>query len=227
MRQFKLWSNTAEYLSLKDLPVPEMADLLAYWQAKKDETGLARQSRLDVDEMWRVLDNIALVDLVPADREKLPAGVDGRYIIVGDRLKKLLGKDPTGMTLGEVYPASVAAEVSRCFRRAVEERKPLYYKREFRILFRSYGYYRLVLPLRLKGRAVRRILLCIYPLDSSLQEASQWQGELRKLERLEAKERAMAGAWAESMGYKVTMLDGPDDVAEEDDDPFDLSEKAN
>ncbi|MCR9256325.1 MAG: PAS domain-containing protein [Alphaproteobacteria bacterium] len=224
----KLWSNTAEYLSLSDLPVPAMADLLAYWRERAAEEGIPRQKNLDIEEMWPVLDNIALVDLMPVETDTLAAGINGRYVIVGDRLKKLLGKDPTGKTLTEIYPDKAAQEVSRCYRRAVVDRSPLFYKREFKILTKSFGYYRLVLPLRLKGPHVRRVLLCIFPLDSSLQDAKQWQSEVHKLERMEAKERAIAGAWAESMGYSVTMLDGPDDIEEDEDDLLiNLSDKVD
>lgn len=87
--------------------------------------------------------------------------------------------------------------------KAVDGQRALYYRREFQILTKSFGYDRLVLPMRLQGSEVRRVLLCIYPLDTKLVSADQWRGELAKVEEMERAEAAMANAWIESLGYEV------------------------
>ncbi len=206
MSRFRIWSNTAEYLSLTAIHRPEMADLYAYW-SRASEDGPPRQKDLAIQDMPGCLANIALLDVGPnaEDDETIPQGfpIRARYLMVGDALKKLLGADPTGLLINEAYGHDVAEEVARALRKAVDEQRALYYRREFQILTRSFGYDRLILPMRLQGAEIRRILLCIYPLDSRLVSADQWRGELAKVERMERAETRMASAWAESLGYTV------------------------
>jgi|GEM_PF-2555530 len=213
MGRFRIWSNTAEYLSLNALQRPDMAGLYEYWKDAGDGDAPPRQKDLAIHEMPDCLSNIALLDIAPPgpeDADALPAGfpIRARYLMVGDSLKKLLGEDPTGLLINEVYSKDVAEEVARALHKAMDTRRALYYRREFQILTKSFGYDRLILPMRLQGTEVRRILLCIYPLDAKLTSADQWRGELAKVEDMERTEARMASAWAESLGYTV---DGADD----------------
>lgn len=207
MARFRIWSNTAEYLSLSAIHRPEMAGLHAYWH-EAGEGQPPRQKDLAVHEMPQCLGNIALLDVGPAagDDPDLPPGfpIRARYLMVGEALKSLLGEDPTGHLINEVYSDDVAREVGRALLKSVETRTALYYRREFQILTKSFGYDRLVLPMRLQGNEIRRILLCIYPLDAKLTSAKQWRSELARVEAMEQAEGQMASAWAESLGYSVS-----------------------
>lgn len=208
MSRFRIWSNTAEYLSLSAIHRPEMAGLYEYWREADQDGGPPRQKDLAVHDMPDCLDNIALLDVAPAAARDpdLPAGfpIRARYLMVGEALKNLLGEDPTGHLINEVYSEDVAGEVGRALLKSVETRSALYYRREFQILTKSFGYDRLVLPMRLQSDEIRRILLCIYPLDSKLTSAKQWRNELERVEAMEQAEGQMASAWAESLGYSVS-----------------------
>lgn len=211
MARFRIWSNTAEYLSLSAIQRPELAALYDYWRAGMEEQAPPRQKDLAIHEMPDCLGHIALIDVAPAgsDDTALPAGfpVRARYLLVGEALKKLLGEDPTGLLINEVYSKDVAEEVGRALQKAMDTQRALYYRREFQILTKSFGYDRLILPMRLQGSDVRRILLCIYPLDVKLVSADQWRSELAKVEEMERTEARMASAWAESLGYTVDSGD--------------------
>lgn len=212
MARFRIWSNTAEYLSLSAIQRSEMAELYGYWRLACEGDAPPRQKDLAIHEMPNCLSNIALIDVAPAAPKdsELPADfpIRARYLMVGESLKRLLGEDPTGQLINEVYSRDVAAEVGRAFLKSMETQSPLYYRREFQILTKSFGYDRLVLPMRLQGGEVRRLLLCIYPLDSKLVSAEQWRSELAKVEAMERTEAQMASAWAESLGYTVSPADG-------------------
>lgn len=205
MSRFRIWSNTAEYLSLSEIDRPVLADLHRYWRGRSANGYPPRQKDLAVHDMPDCLSNIALIDVAPPSREdtELPPGfpLRARYLMVGEALTKLLGENPTGMLINEVYSNDVALEVARALLKSMETQTALYYRREFQILRKSFGYDRLILPMRLQGTEVRRILLAIYPLDRNLVSADQWQRELAKFDAMEQVENRMASAWAESLGY--------------------------
>jgi hypothetical protein len=208
MARFRIWSNTAEYLSLSAIDRPVLAELYQYWLQRSHDGDPPRQKDLAIQQMPKCLSNIALVDVAPpTDKDAdVPVGfpIRARYLMVGEALTKLLGDNPTGMLINEVYSKDVALEVGRALQKSMETQRPLYYRREFQILRKSFGYDRLILPMRLQGAEVRRILLAIYPLDSGLVSADQWRGELAKVEAMEEVETQMAAVWAESLGYAVS-----------------------
>ena len=208
MSRFRIWSNTAEYLSLSAIEQPALATLYQYWKEQAVDGVLPRQKDLSVKHMAGCLDNIAVVDVAPPEpgEPDLPAGfpIRARYLLVGEALIKLLGVNPTGKLINEVYAKNVALEVGGAFQKSMESQRALYYRREFQIIKKSFGYDRLILPMRLQGTDVRRILLAIFPLDSSLVSADQWQRELAKFDAMQAAETKMASAWAESLGYSVS-----------------------
>ena len=216
MARLRIWSNTAEYLSLSEIERPALAELYQYWRRQGGDEEVPRQKDLSIHEMTQCLANIALLEVTPAksDDPDLPAEfpIRARYLMVGEALIKLLGVNPTGMLINEVYAKDVAVEVGGALLKAAQTRRALYYRREFQILRKSFGYDRLILPLRLQGVEVRRILLGIYPLDSRLVSADQWRSELDKLADMEGVENRMASAWAESLGYSVTLK--PSDAGE-------------
>lgn len=212
MTRFRIWSNTAEYLSLSAIDRPVLAELYRYWRGQSENGVPPRQKDLAIHHMPDCLSNIALIDVARPTREDtdLPPGfpLRARYLMVGESLTRLLGENPTGRLINEVYSNDVALEVGRALFKSVDTQQPLYYRREFQILTKSFGYDRLILPMRLQTGEVRRILLAIFPLDKKLVSADQWRSELSKLEAMERMESRMATAWAESLGYAATSDDG-------------------
>lgn len=185
----RIWSRTAEYLSLEDIRPPPLAELHAYWLARCPEGDVPRQMELSPRDLGASVRNTALIDI-----EQAPPGA--RYVLVGDALKRLLGRDPTGHRVDEIYGPTIAREVYGAFGRVAEARTASFYVREFQILGKSFGYYRLLLPLRLgEDKAIRRILIGIYPTSDRLNEARDWRDPLNRLEAQEREEQAMQSAW--------------------------------
>ncbi len=171
---FTLYSRTQEYKSLTDIqPVP-LQRLYDYWKGAQFDQDVPRQRDVSPAKVPECMGNIALVGL-----ELKPARA--RYIIVGRNLKRLLGRDPTGMTVEQAYSKSVAREVYAAFGKTVRSRAATFYKREYNILGQRFGYYRLILPLRLEDTRVSRLLIGIYPTDDRVTDAKPWQRALKKL----------------------------------------------
>lgn len=189
MENFKIWSRTSEYLSLESITPKPLADLLAYWRRCRATGSVPRQADMAVSAFPDCLSNIALVQLA-GDPEQ------SRYLIVGDALKSLLGENPVGRSLTEVYSEDIAAEVAEALRKVARTREPSFYTREFQILGKSFGYYRLLLPLRVQGDAVERVLVGIYPTTGELRSAKQWRSALEELQDRERTEERMAADWA-------------------------------
>jgi hypothetical protein len=210
MARFKIWSNTAEFMSLEDIRPAAMADLHAYWKGAVGDDGPPRQKDISIQGMPpECLEHIALLDFTnPPTKAK--------YLIIGSALKKLLGADPTGQYIHDVYPESIYTEIHAAFAKAAHQHEALYFRREFQVLNKSFGYDRLIMPLRLDGPTIRRILICIYPLDPKLTSANQWQDEVAKLEDMERRERRFESAWAESLGYKMVTAEDENAADEED-----------
>lgn len=211
MARFKIWQNTAEFMNLDGIRPEAMNQLYLYWKSRCPDNDVPRQKDLAIQEMPECIKNIALLDLSQEEHR-------AKYIIVGEALKTLLGADPTGQYIDKIYSASIYEEISAAFRKAATTKAALYYRREFQILTKSFGYDRLILPLRLDGDAVRRLLVCIYPLDTKLTRAEQWQQEVQQLEKEARLENEIETAWAESLGYSVVK-------AEEENETYLLTEK--
>jgi len=208
MSRFKIWSNTAEFMSLEHIQPQPMAELHQYWEDRVKEGQPPTQKDLSIRDMPDCLDNIALLDIGITDKER--PRLQAKYLIIGEALKKLLGSDPTGLPIEDVYADNIAEEIYGAIKKCAKQRQALYFRREFQILNKSFGYNRLMLPLRLNGERVARVLICIYPLDKNLVSAEQWQNEVTKMKEMEARERRYESAWAESLGYTVVTKD--DDV---------------
>jgi len=186
----RLWSWTAEVLSLEEAQPRELLDLLHYWQSKC-ANDVPDQRDLHIAGMGEATGNIALLNLRTNPFR-------ARYRLVGRNLVDLLGKDPTEKYIHEVYGVSISAEIYEGFEKAVKERAAVYFRREFQILGKSFGYNRLVLPLTFKSDEISRLLVCIYPMSKSLKKARQWQSVVRELREIEESERKLETSWLSS-----------------------------
>lgn len=195
IKRSRFWSWTAEILSLEEIEPRPMKNLFCYWNDMA-RGGVPDQRKLQISEMSDCIGNIALVML-----RKNP--MRGRYRIVGRNLVSLLGSDPTGQYIHEVYSSSISDEVYDSFTKAIEGRKAVYFRREYMILGKSFGYHRLVLPMCLKTEEIDRLLICIYPTNNKLTSAGQWKPLVNELNKVEEAERRFASVWADSQDLQL------------------------
>lgn len=189
--------RTAEFLRVPEgLPEPFVA-LHDHWHAISPTGGIAFQRDFDLHRFRSVLDHLALAQIVAEPPT-------ARYLLVGRALQRLLGEDPTGRFVDQIYSPDIAAEVLSAFRKTHADRQPSAFKREFRVLGHSFGYQRLLLPLRAgqQGQSAR-VLVCILPLSSGLISARQWRSVLQRRNAILAREQEFQRAWATSLGYTV------------------------
>lgn len=158
-------------LSLKHVEPPPLLALLEEWRAARRAAGqrVPCKQALSPARFGAAAGNVAVVDLGDVPRD------DARYRLVGGNLVRLYGRDISGQRLRDLYSRRIQEEVFRAFDEVQRTAEPLFSKREFQILGRSFGYTRLLLPLSWQGDRVDLILIGIFPTDPSLREAHQWR----------------------------------------------------
>ena len=171
---FQLFARTQEYQSLSEIHPMPLQRLYEHWRNACFVGNVPRQRDVTPTRVPECISNIAFVGI-----EQNPARA--RYVIIGYKLRQLLGRDPSGMTVEEAYSKSVSREIYEAFGKTVRSRNTTFYKREFIILGQRFGYYRLILPLRLEDERVSRLLIGIYPTDENLADSKPWQRALSKL----------------------------------------------
>lgn len=149
----------------------ELRRLLQLWHDLKGERLLPRRADLDPTGIAYCLGNIALVEIEPSFRP--------RYRLVGTRLADLLGEDPTGRYIDEMYATGVRNEALAAYRRTVETGEPDYSERTFNLLFLKFGYYRLLLPFAWRsGGEADLIVAAFFPTDRAFRQAIDWIGRV-------------------------------------------------
>lgn len=133
-----------------------------YWSAKKRCDRLPARADIDPVEIPSVLPYLTLVERDEKDRRM-------RYRLFGSALVDLLGRDPTGLYLDEVYP-DFNASPSKLFREQVFDmgkpshrigRPTLRFAKDF------YSVERLYLPLAEDGRQVDMVIgVLVFSFDS-------------------------------------------------------------
>lgn len=147
------------------------------------------------DQLASVIQNMALLTL---NHDPLVA----RYEIVGSALVRLLGSDPTGKEIAQVYPRSIGKEVYAALAAVSDDKTLRYTVREFRVLMHHYGYRRLILPLYHPQDAAHpsRAIIGIYPTDRGLTNAFQWKRGVKKAEKIvQALDQNAQTAWVRSL----------------------------
>lgn len=163
MEQLIIWSNTETYTSAKDIQPVELKRLFEAWEAARLKDG--RVVNLPVNAFKKALPHMGLIGLSPEGP---------RYLLFGQALTSLLGQNPTGMLLKDVYPPDIYREIMDTIDDVRLRRAPVFHRREFRFFGVSMGYFRLMLPLYEKGR-IGRIIIGIYPTSKALKYARQWK----------------------------------------------------
>ncbi len=154
----------------------ELRRLLQHWDDLRGDQRLPRRADLDPTDIAYCLGNIALVEIEPPFRP--------RYRLVGTRLADLLGEDPTGRYVDEMYSPGTRADALAAYRRTIETGEPDYSERIFNLLFLKFGYYRLLLPFawRSEGQA-DLVVAAFFPTDRSFRRAIDWLVRVPKHEQ--------------------------------------------
>lgn len=141
--------------SLDRMTRPELQDLFAYWQSRRN--GRSMPSRADIDplDIPRLLPFVVLVDVLENPR-------DYRYRLVGTDVAQSTGLDFTGTLLSESTPAKVFDRIFADYDHVVDERRPVYSEDRVAWQQRDYlRYKRIALPLSDDGEQVNMLLLGI------------------------------------------------------------------
>ncbi len=189
---FRLWSSHAAYRSLSEVTPPPLATLFTRWERAADGGHVPALGQILDRSLSPILPNLALIDVGGRVMQ-------ARYRIVGEALVRLLGRDPAGRLVEEVYSPQIAADVYDSIGRALAQRRPTFYTREFTILKRRFGYHRLMLPVTLHGSQDRHVVLGIYPSSTDFTRAEQWQSALEHGEALH-KAEDLARQWTGAAG---------------------------
>lgn len=170
---FQLWSSSSLALPLVAIKPGPLTQLLACWTRARADGRIPMLAKVLNPSLRPMMPNMALLQL-SAD------GATARYVVVGAALVRLLGKDPTGRLVDEVYSRAISDEVNQALGSAAASGLPAFYQREFRILGRIFGYNRLMLPVARDDAGVSHVILALYPIKADLKDAAQWQDVLRQ-----------------------------------------------
>lgn len=135
---------------------PELAGLLALWEARRSGRRMPARRDLDVLDLRPWMGRIILLDV-------LGGGADFFYRIHGTDLAERIGFDLTGRRLSSASERPMTAQAFAEYRRAVEAREPQFYAGSSYLDRPHIIYDKLVLPLADDGETVDRLLVAIYP----------------------------------------------------------------
>lgn len=185
----KVWQSVDEYLHLSETDqVMPLRHLLNAWRwAVRDARHPPILAEVMSPGLRGVTPNMALITV------DAPAGT-ATYRLVGHNLVRLLGKDPSGREVHDVYPMPIAREVFAALQTVAQTGRPTFYRRDFMILGRSFGYFRLLLPVS-RAEAGAFVLLAIYPSSTQFFDAKQWQSHLDEAERISLLTQTTEPVW--------------------------------
>lgn len=98
----------------------DLLEMYAYWRRKRGGRPMPGRADIDPTEIKRLLPGMLLVDIAFA-----PDGTpDFIYRLVGTREVEMRGHDPTGKRVADAYYGKSADDVTECYRRVAESRRP-------------------------------------------------------------------------------------------------------
>lgn len=106
------------------LPVdasPKIRELFDYWQSIHPESGLPGRQHLDPMDIPQLLPNVWMIDV----KQDPPCF---RFRLVGTEIVKAMGRDVTGLSLGEAYPDYEETDAYRFHRACALNGQPAYRK---------------------------------------------------------------------------------------------------
>lgn len=203
---FGILQRTSSYPALDEISPAGLQALHEAWQRARGFRDVPLATEMPVNAVMAVLPNMALVGFGQGVGD---AGAEPRYLVFGPALRLLLGRDPTGQTVRSSYPRDIAHEALEALARVRQERRPLFFRRDFRVLGREFGYHRLMLPLRDAADSISHVVLGIYPLQPDLKHASQWQSVVAEMEEKRLGQARTAAEWHTVLAAPIVAEAGP------------------
>ncbi len=160
-----------------DMPVnPGIQDLLDHWRNLYLQNDGALPHRQQVDPLaFRSI--IGWVAFLQVERDPF----DMRYLMVGERLATLFGKDLKGLRVSEAFSSFWRKNALDAYRKVAETGEPLVEVVRFPFLPDRFSYHRAMLPLKARppsggeaGTVPDLVMLALQPLNPSLQRVEDW-----------------------------------------------------
>lgn len=130
---------------------PEIAEVLAYWRAKKGDREFPARSDIDPLEFPRALPRVMMAEVTYHPLEF-------RYRVAGTGLFAMHGQELTGKLARELQPPEFGALIQRHYSEAVARRAPLLHVIELTLDYLTTSYARLILPLSNDGKVIDRLI---------------------------------------------------------------------
>jgi hypothetical protein len=100
---------------------PEFAELLRYWESKRQGERLPARTDIDPLDLSRLLPHLLLFDVVRGD-----GGVRFKFRVAGTAFSAMIGRDVTGIYLDELGPPDRVAAVISGLSAIVETGRPCF-----------------------------------------------------------------------------------------------------
>jgi hypothetical protein len=100
---------------------PEFAELLRYWESKRQGERLPARTDIDPLDLSRLLPHLLLFDVVRGD-----GGVRFKFRVAGTAFSAMIGRDVTGLYLDELGPPDRVAAVISGLSAIVETGRPCF-----------------------------------------------------------------------------------------------------
>jgi hypothetical protein len=132
-----------------------------------------------------------------------------KYLWAGPGLTRLFGSALTGKSLAQCYHGQTLRDVEAAYERLLNDDKPLFTSRQFRVFNEKLGYDRLILPLMDEFENVGYGMLMIAP-KSGIVAASDWRPIAIEVELMSILEQeSQINPHALSAGGKAANHDAP------------------
>jgi hypothetical protein len=151
-----------KFEQLEEPPTDFIADLVSYWERKRQGRLAPRRADLDPADIPSHLPYFYIVDVVDD-------GADFLVRLAGTQIAASLPRDPTGKQLSEILRdvPDALEDALQLLRTVLEEKRPGYSRGEvFWLRERSYRWFAAVrLPLSEDGATVNRIIGVVTPIS--------------------------------------------------------------
>lgn len=143
-----------------DAKDPRFRDFFGYWQSKAPPGRLPGRVHIDPLQIPRLLQHIALYDVVPVGDD-----FRFRFRLVGTGVVETFGADNTGKFIDECMPPDAYKALHAHYLALVRERKPQYWQRNLPYANRDFlAVQRLALPLASDGSTVDMVISYYVPI---------------------------------------------------------------
>lgn len=138
--------------------------MLAYWQARRGESGVPLRNRFDPLDFPALLPRIAVIEVVDVDGK-----VRFRYRLAGTEIASRAGRDPTGKFFEDLYEGPYLESATSTYVELMKSGVPHYSQRVFPIGngVSDLRYDRLILPFSSDGVRIDQFVLLIVVIEQT------------------------------------------------------------